>query len=501
MGQVTKMAITGKKAVSVGKPYQRIGLILGPIVFFAILAAPLPESLKPEAGRVAAAALLMAVWWATEAIPVPVTALLPIALFPILSVGTIRQATEPFANPLIFLFLGGFLIALAMQRWQLHRRVAFFILRRMHSGPAKLIAGFMAATAVLSMWVSNTATTMMMLPIAISVIAVVVPRAAETTIGSDKDMAAPSNFAIALLLGIAYAANIGGIGTLIGTPPNALLAAFMSERFAIEIGFAQWLMIGVPVVLVMLPLAWLILTKVVYPPDLEIDNISDLVSEQYRSLAAISDPEKRVAAVAILTALLWVLRPSLNELSGLSGLSDAGIAIAGALLLFVVPAGGGHSGSLMDWRGAKDLPWGTLILFGGGLSLASAISDSGLAAWIGDVLVVFKQLPTIVIVLIVTTVIIVLTELTSNTATTAAFLPVVAALAMATGNEAITFALPAALAASCAFMLPVATPPNAIVYGSELVTVPQMVRAGIVLNIIGIAAISGLAWLLVPVLR
>jgi sodium-dependent dicarboxylate transporter 2/3/5 len=414
-----------------------------------------------------------------------------------LGVSDVRQTAAPFANPLVFLFLGGFLIALTMQRWQLHRRIALNILAQVSNRPAALVGGFMTATALLSMWVSNTATTMMMLPIAVSVIGIVTP---DGAISGDAGDGKARNLGIALMLGVAYAASIGGIGTLIGTPPNALLAAFMSENFGVEIGFAGWLMFGLPVVFVMLPLTWLMLTRVVYPSDIEAIGSRALVAGELEGMGRMTVPEKRVAAVAAFTALLWVLRPSLNGLPGLDALTDAGIAVSGALLLFVIRAGAGNSGFLMDWQGTKDLPWGTLILFGGGLSLAAAVDRSGLASWIGETLAVFGALPLVVVIAAVTAVIILLTELTSNTATTAAFLPVVAAIAVGSGWQPMTLAAPAALAASCAFMLPVATPPNAIVYGTGLVTVPQMVRAGAVLNMIGVVAVTALARLLVPVL-
>ncbi|MDP6345654.1 MAG: DASS family sodium-coupled anion symporter [Alphaproteobacteria bacterium] len=472
-----------------GQRARRIGLALGPLVLLSMLLAPAPDGMAPMAWRVAAVGLMMAIWWATEAIPVPATALLPLALFPLLDAGGIRQSAAPYANPLIFLFLGGFLIAFAMQRWGLHRRIALNIVGRVGTRPAHLVAGFMAATAFLSMWISNTATTMMMLPIAASVIGTITPEALDQR---------HRNLGIALMLGLAYAASIGGIGTLIGTPPNALLAAFMAENFNTDIGFARWLLLGLPLVLVMLPLSWLVLTRLAYPlHDHAVADTASITVERAK-LGPLRGPEGRVAAVAVLTALLWITRPLLEDLPYLDGLSDPGIAVACGLLLFVIPAGGGREGFLMDWRAAQGLPWGTLILFGGGLSLAAAVSRSGLADWIGHGLEVFGQWPHLAVIALVAAVIILLTELTSNTATTAAFLPVVAALATATGHGPMALVVPAAMAASCAFMLPVATPPNAIVYGAGLVSVPQMVRAGVWLNLIGVAAVSGLAWLLVP---
>lgn len=476
------------------KRYRLIGIVLGPVVFTSLFLSPTPTGMSAEAWAVAAVGLLMAVWWATEAIPVPATALLPLVLFPILGIADIRSTAAPFANPLVFLFLGGFLIALAMQRWRLHRRIALSIITRVGGRPDALIAGFMVATAFLSMWISNTATTMMMLPIAISVIGVV-----GADIGSGDD-ARSRNVQVALLLGIAYAASIGGIGTLIGTPPNALLAAFMSQAHGIDIGFARWMILGLPVVVLMLPTAWFVLARLIYPVPRIASAGADVVALELASLGPISSAEKRVLIVAALTALGWVSRSSLNAIPGLEGLSDAGIAIFGGLLLFLIPSDRWRDGFLINWKTAQRLPFGTLILFGGGLSLAAAVSATGLDVWIGEALSLVGRLPHLAVIAIVSGIIILLTEMTSNTATTAAFLPVVAALAMSSGYPPLALAAPAALAASCAFMLPVATPPNAIVHGTELISVPQMVVGGAALNVIGSIVVTGVAWLLVPVL-
>jgi sodium-dependent dicarboxylate transporter 2/3/5 len=474
--------------------YQRVGLVLGPVLCALVLVLPAPAGMAAAAWDVTAVAALMAVWWATEAIPVPVTALIPLLLFPLLGLGSAGEAAAPYANPLIFLFLGGFMIALAMERWNLHRRIALNVVRRVGAHPLAIVAGFMAATAGLSMWVSNTATTMMMLPIAASVIAVFLAEEAE----SDGPQA--RNFATACMLGIAYAASIGGLATLVGTPPNALLAAFMSQSHGLDIGFAAWMGVGLPVTLALLPLAWLVLTRVVYPFDLpHAREAAGVVDRAHAEMGQISRPELRVAAVFALVAGLWIFRPLLSGLPGLGGLTDPGIAILGGVLLFLIPSGAG-SGFLLDWEWAKKLPWGVLILFGGGLSLAAAASRTGLAQWIGDSLAGLGAWPLLGLAAVVTVVVILLTELTSNTATTAAFLPVVASIAVATGADPLMLAAPAALAASCAFMLPVATPPNAIVFASGHVTIPQMVRAGAVLNLVAAAAISLLPWLLLPVI-
>jgi solute carrier family 13 (sodium-dependent dicarboxylate transporter), member 2/3/5 len=454
----------------------RIGLYLGLFLFFLLLILPAPEGLSEAAWKTAAVATLMAVWWITEALPIAATALLPIVLFPVLQVGTIGEATAPYANPLIFLFMGGFIIAIAMQRWNLHKRIALNIVSVVGVKPSSIIIGFIIASAFLSMWVSNTATALMMLPIAISVLQFVESR-------RENGPAPVTNFEIVLVLSIAYACNIGGIGTLIGTPPNALMAAFMLENYDVEISFARWMMVGIPLVLIMLPIMYLILSRYIFPIRIkELPGGREVILKQLRELGNISRPEFRVAIVFASTALLWITRPLLEPI--LPGLSDAGIAITAGVALFIIPGGEKEGEQLLQWSNLKDLPWGILILFGGGLSLASAISSSGLAAWIGQGVSGLGALPILLLVLAVILVVVFLTEITSNTATAAAFLPILASSAIGIGQDPMLFVLPAAIAASCAFMLPVATPPNAIIYGSGKVTIPQMAKAGIWLNII-----------------
>jgi solute carrier family 13 (sodium-dependent dicarboxylate transporter), member 2/3/5 len=380
----------------------------------------------------------------------------------------------PYANPLIFLFLGGFIIAIAMQAWNLHRRIALRIIGFVGTRPSSIIIGFIIASAFLSMWVSNTATALMMLPIALSVLQVARQESGETSI---------SNFEIVLMLSIAYACNIGGIATLIGTPPNALLAGFMLENYDVEISFARWMAIGIPLVLVKLPLMYVLLTKVVFPVKLkELPGGREVIQEQLQKLGTITKPEFRVALVFAMTASLWIFRPLLTDI--LPGLSDAGIAIFAGLMLFLIPSGSKPGEKVLNWENLKEMPWGILILFGGGLSLAAGISSSGLADWIGQSVEQFGVLPMLLIILLVVLIVVFLTEITSNTATTAAFLPILASTAIGMGQDPMFFVLPAAIAASCAFMLPVATPPNAIIYGSGKVTIPQMAKAGLWLNII-----------------
>jgi solute carrier family 13 (sodium-dependent dicarboxylate transporter), member 2/3/5 len=354
--------------------------------------------------------------------------------------------------------------------------------------PHTVVFGFMAATAFLSMWVSNTATAVMMLPIGLSVVQLVRPQAGA----GPMDF----NFAIALMLGIAYAASIGGLATLIGTPPNALLAAFMLEAYDVEVGFAQWMVVGLPLVLVSLPLAWLILTRVAFPIRIrEIPGGRAAIQAEYMKLGRATYAEKWIGAIFAATALLWITRPLLS--GWLPGLSDTGIAITGALATFLVPVDLKRGEFLMDWQSAEKLPWGVLLLFGGGLALAEAVTATGLAQWIGAAMAALDQLPLLMLIIALTAVVIFLTELTSNTATAAAFLPLIASLAVALGEDPFLLLVPAAIAASCAFMLPVATPPNAIVYGSGFVTIPQMARGGAWLNVLFIGLITALAYSLV----
>lgn len=458
---------------------KKVGLFLGIALFLLILFLPAPKGLSIEAWRTAAVALLMATWWITEALPIAATALIPIVLFPVLDVISISEATTPYANPLIFLFMGGFVIAVAMERWDLHRRVALTIVRYVGVKPTSIIIGFIIASAFLSMWVSNTATALMMLPIALSVLKLV-----ENERQDEK-----MNFEIVMVLSIAYACNIGGMGTLIGTPPNALLAAFINENYGLEIGFAQWMVVGVPIILVSLPLMYIVLTKFVYPIKLDtLPGGKELINEQLSRLGSISNAEKKVAFVFAAAALLWITRPLLS--SYIPGLSDAGIAIGAAVALFIIPVNFKKGDFILSWEDTRKMPWGVLILFGGGLSLAAAISETGLASWIGEGVGALGNWPVVMLIALILLLIIFLTEITSNTATTAAFLPILASVAIGLGQNPLLLAIPAALGASCAFMLPVATPPNAIIYGSGKITIPEMSKAGIWLNFLFIILLS-----------
>jgi solute carrier family 13 (sodium-dependent dicarboxylate transporter), member 2/3/5 len=467
-----------------------IGRIAGPVVAAGMLLMPPPAELEPAAWRVAALTLLMGIWWVTEALPIPVTALLPAALLPLLGVSSTTEAAAPYANPLIMLFLGGFLIAMAIQRWGLHRRLALHLLAIAGHRDDFLVGGFMLATAALSMWVSNTATAAMMLPIGLSVIALV-----EKS-GGQNDLRIP----LALLLGIAFAANIGGIGTLIGTPPNAFLAGFMAERYNVQIGFAQWMLIGVPVAAVMLVLAWLVLTRWAFALSRQsIDGLEELIERERGKIGRMQAAEWRVAIVFACTVLAWITRPWIETVAPETiAISDAGIALVGALALFLTPAGDKSSRFLLQWDDTRELPWGVLVLVGGGLSLGVAIDESGLAEYLAALPGGLGAWPPLALVLIIASLAALLSHITTNTATAATLLPLVTSFARSVDLDPLLLAVPVSLAASAAFMLPVATPPNAIIFASNRVTVPDMVRAGAVLTLAGAVIAAAAAFLLAP---
>lgn len=492
---------------------QWIGFVLGPVLGAITLLCLPPDYLTQEgqrvaltqAGRITAGlGIWMAIWWMTEAIPIYATALLPVTLLPLTNALPLPNAAAPYAHHLIFMFMGGFILALSMQRWGLHRRVAFLSLQVAGTRPGQIVASFMALTAVLSMWVSNTATAIMMTPVALSIIQLNHGNGNSSEATSDDN----GGFSTCLLLGIAYAASIGGCATLIGTPPNLFLASYYESQFGHEIGFVRWMAVGLPLALCFLPIAWFVLTKLLYRLQRNpIHGSADFLREAYQNLGPMNKGSWITLVTFLLTASLWISRPWLQDLSmggrqPLAGLSDAGIAMFGALLLFVIPVNLAKREFTMDWETALGLPWGLLILFGGGLSLAEAIRTNGVGEFIASQVSLISGAPPYLIVVAVTLLIIFLTELTSNTATAATFIPILASLAPALGMDPILLIVPAALAASCAFMLPVATPPNAIVFGTGRVSIPQMTRAGVYLNLIGVILIPGVTYLVAyPLLR
>jgi len=469
-----------------------IGFFLGILGALVVFFLPNPENLSIEAHRAAAIFVWMGIWWATEAVPIAITALIPLVFFPLLGVSSIESTAAPYANKNVFLFLGGFFLSIAIQKCNLHKRIALTVLKYTGTKGRSIIGGFMLSSCLLSMWIMNTSTTIMLLPIGLAIITVVKESMHDL---SEIDKI---TFQVALLLGIAYAANIGGIATLIGTAPNMALNGFMEEQYGVSISFLDWMKVGLPVSLILLPLTWFTLTRISFPVNFETSaETQEAIQTMRESIGKTKTPEKRVFIIFLITALLWVFRSPINNIPGMEGLTYPGIAMLCGLTLFLTPSGGDQEHNLLQWKDAeKGVPWGILLLFGGGLTLAAAAQNTGLAAWIGNLMPV--GLSIVFLVVIFTTLIIFLTELTSNLATTATFLPIVAVIATQFGFNPLLLTASIAIAASCAFMLPVATPPNAIVFGSELIKVPQMMRAGIAINIIAIVIVSLAGIYLVP---
>ncbi|UOR50311.1 SLC13 family permease [Helicobacter pylori] len=517
------------------------GVLIALIIYYALNAQlphiveeiPKLNSLNYKAMPVVAGvAVLMGIWWMTEAIDLPATALLPLVLFSVFSVDQFSSVSSSYASPIIFLFMGGFILALSMQKWNLHTRIALSIILLVGTSPRRLILGFMIATGFLSMWVSNTATAVMMLPIGMSVLQLVAKLVGKenasnswhqkeeitkvhggimgnivhkgkdiTQVVQEKTIIYRTNFSICLMLGIAYAASIGSLGTLIGTPPNALLAGYMKTAFNIEIGFAQWMVFGTPLAFIMLILSWLLLTYVIFPLKIkEIPGGKEVIRAELKKLGRLSWAEISVGVIFILASLGWIFLDTILKSWGIKiDKIDSVIAMGVSALLFILPANN-QGDRLIDWGVAKKLPWDVLLLFGGGLALSAQFSKTGLSLWIGHLVSSFSHLPILFIIFMVTLMVIFLTEITSNTATAAAFLPVIGGVAMGMGYEnhqSLLLTIPVALSATCAFMLPVATPPNAIAYGSGYVKITDMIKAGLWLNLVGVVLISAFSYFLV----
>lgn len=479
-------------------PRQKLGLILGPVLFVFFLIMPTPAEMSPEAQRVLASTAWIAAWWITEAIPIPITSLLPIVLFPLTGAMTVGDTTAPYANPNVFLFMGGFMIAVCMEKWNLHRRVALLIINKVGTSPERLVLGFMVATGFLSMWISNTATTMMMLPIGLAVILQVATLIQERGIKGIDVRKGKFNFGTCLMLSIGYSASIGGVATLIGTPPNIIFAGAAEELFGATIGFAHWMAFGLPISIVFMIIAWLYMTRVAYPTNLkEIPGSREIIRKDLKKLGEITTEEKMIAAVFIFVALAWISRAFVLE-NYFPMINDALIAVMGAIITFLIPVDIKAGKFLNDWNTAVKVPWGILLLFGGGLAIAAGFSSSGLAAWIGMQLSILEGASMVFIMLAVVALVIYLTEITSNTATTSMMMPIMAAMAAAMHVHPYMLMITAAAAASYAFMLPVATPPNAVIFGSGYITIPQMVRAGSWLNVAGIMIITLFVYFWLP---
>ncbi len=476
--------------------WQRAGLLFAGLIVLAMWLSPPLAGLSQGGTRVALLALVMAVLWVTEAVPIPATALLPLVLLPLLGISPIREAAAPYADPVIYLFMGGFMLALAMERWGLHRRIALAIISAVGTRPRSLVLGFLCAGSAISMWTSNSATAMMLLPIAVSVHALL-----KSVPGG---RARAGEMGAALALAVAYGSNIGGMGTLIGTPPNAILKAYMEKAHGVEIGFGQWMLLGVPIILIAVPLAQVILTRVSFRVGNEsIPGVREQLAAERGKLGRMSWPEWAVTGAFTLAIALWISREAWKagapttpgEAWPLGALiTDEVIAMGAATLLFFVPSGRKAGDFVLDVSCVKRMPWGVLILFGGGLSLAGAMDKSGLVAAMATALGGMAGWPSLGIVFLVTLVMIFATALTSNTATATAFLPVIGALAVGVNEPALLLCVPVALAASADFALPVGTPPNAIAYSSGLVSLPRMVKAGIWVNLLFALLIPILMW-------
>ncbi|WP_209332576.1 SLC13 family permease [Lunatimonas salinarum] len=470
----------------------RIGLFLGPLLFSAILLLVKPADLSTEGVSLIAITAWIAVWWITEAIPIAATALLPLVLFPLTGVLGIKETSVAYSDPMVLLYMGGFMIAVTIERWNLHKRIALNIIALMGTDMKRIIFGFMLATGFLSMWISNTATSLMMLPIAVAVI---------TQMGSQLMDANYTQNTVgrALMLGIAYSASIGGMATIIGTPTNIILVGVIRKTYGIEIGFSEWMMIGLPVAIVLLVVCWYFLVNVAFDLSLarQATGGKEEIIQQLKALGRISREEMRVLIVFMLVSVAWISRTFLLQ-KLIPILDDTIIALLGVLVLFVLPSGGPKGERLLSWEVAEKIPWGILILFGGGLALAIGFQQTGLAQWIGQQFVLLQDVSFWLFLLLVIAAVNFLTEITSNVATASMLLPILSAVALAMNVHPFGLMIAATLAASCAFMLPVATPPNAVVFGSGYLTIPAMMRTGFWMNLVSIACILLLILFFLP---
>ncbi len=472
---------------------KQIGLILGPALFLITLLWFHPEGLSKEANAILASTLWVAVWWITEAIPIAITSLLPIVLFPLTGGLGLEETTASFGHRYIFLYIGGFILAIAIERWNLHKRIALNIIQFIGTNVKSIIFGFMIATAFLSMWISNTATSVMMLPIGMAIISQLIDN--PDTIEDEN-----KTFGIALMLGIAYSASIGGIATLIGTPPNLVLAGIVQETYGIEITFSKWFMFGLPISLILLVLCWKYLTEFAFSfKQKDFPGGKAEINKQLKSLGKISYEEKMVLLIFIATAFAWITRSFLLQ-KFIPNIDDTIIAIISGIILFILPASKDKNRKLINWEEAVRLPWGILLLFGGGLALAQGFTTSGLAEWIGGQLTLLEGASLFIILLFLIAMVNFLTEIASNLATTAMILPILAPLALIIDVHPFILMVGATVAASCAFMLPVATPPNAVVFGSGYLRIPDMVKAGIWMNLFSIIFLTLMVYFLLPLL-
>lgn len=472
---------------------KNFGLILGPALFLIILLWFHPEELSKEANAILASTIWIAVWWITEAVPIAITSLLPVVLFPLTGGMELAETTASFGHRYIFLYIGGFILAIAIERWNLHKRIALNIIQLIGTNVKNVILGFMVATAFLSMWISNTATSVMMLPIGMSIISQLMDN--PKTVENENQ-----NFGKALMLAIAYSASIGGMATLIGTPPNLVLATIVQETYGIEITFSKWFMFGLPISLILLAICWKYLTEIAFTfKQKKFPGGRNEINKQLKSLGKLSYEEKMVLLIFVGTAFAWITRSFLLQ-KLIPNLDDTIIAVIAGILLFILPASKSKNRKLINWEEAVKLPWGILLLFGGGLALAQGFKTSGLAEWIGGQLTLLEGASIFILLLFLIALVNFLTEITSNLATTAMILPILAPLSLVLDVNPFILMVGATVAASCAFMLPVATPPNAVVFGSGYLRIPDMAKTGVWMNLFSIIFLTIIVYFLLPIL-
>lgn len=456
-----------------------VGLVLGPVLFVLILHFVTPGALTAKSITVVAMGAWMVTWWATEAMPIPVTALLPMIIFPLAGVSTVREASAPYGDPVIFLFMGGFILALGLERHKLHQRIALGLIRLTGTSGNGIILGFILSTALISMWISNTATAIMMLPIASSVTALL-----ANELGGHKDDPRFQKFATGLMLAIAYAASIGGMATIIGTPPNVVMVGFMKRFYNLDVSFTSWMIVGIPMMLLALTACYLLITRVLFVNSLpSIEGSHELIQRKYEELGRLTKAEKLVLVVFSITCFAWIFRQNLNSLIGKNLLDDTTIAMAGGVLMFLVPLDIGRHKFLLEWADMKELPWGILLLFGGGLCLADGMEKSGLVQIVGNYFSQQKDIHPTVLIIALAAISMGLTELMSNVALVTIFIPVVFGIADGFHINPIWLSMPVTFAASCAFMMPISTPPNAVLFATGYIRMKDMMKTGILLNL------------------
>lgn len=460
-----------------------VGLALGPLLFFTFYLL-LPTSLSPKAITILSLGAWMVTWWATEAVPIPVTSVLPMVLFPLLSVSTVKEASAPYGDPVIFLFMGGFILALGLEKYNLHQRIALSLIRLTGTSGNGIILGFMLATAIISMWISNTATAVMMLPIASSVTHLLAKEMGH------QDDPRFRKFATGLMLGIAYAASIGGIATIIGTPPNVVMVGYMKRFYNLDVSFSRWMIVGIPLMLLLLTSCYFIITRILFRNKLPaIEGSKELIQKKLTELGSITKEEKLVMLVFSITCFFWIFRQNINSLIGKNLLNDTTIAMSGGILMFLMPIEIKNSKFVLEWNDMKNLPWGILLLFGGGLCLADGMADAGLVQLVGEKISNQSTLGALSLTFLLILISMGLTEIMSNVALTTIFVPVVFGIADGFHINPILLAMPVTFAASCAFMMPVSTPPNAILYASGYIKMKEMMKTGLLLNLFSLIVI------------